>query len=274
MGSNGLRWFLRIMSGAVIMFLYVPLIVVLLYAFTKSPNATWPPQLFTFRWFSVAWHNPDLRPALQNSIMVGLAATAIALTLGTLASFGMARAKFFGRDTISFALVLPIAFPGIVTALALSSMVDAVPGLNFGIPAIILGHATFCVVVVFNNVVARLRRESGSILEASMDLGADGITTFRFVTLPTIRTALVAGGLLAFGLSFDEIVVTFYLSGSTTTLPLWIYNNLTRPVNLPEVYAVASVVLLISVIPVYVAIKLSGEGALRPSSQGQPRMTP
>jgi putative spermidine/putrescine transport system permease protein len=266
MGSKGLRWFLRIMSGAVLVFLYVPLIVVVLYAFTKSPNATWPPELFTFSWFTKAWDNPDLRPALTNSILIGLVATAIALVLGTLASFGMARAKFFGRDTISFALVLPIAFPGIVTALALSSMVDAMPGLSFGIPAIILGHATFCVVVVFNNVVARLRRESGSILEASMDLGADGITTFRYVTFPTIRTALIAGALLAFGLSFDEVIVTLYLSGTTTTLPLWIFNNLTRPVNLPEVYAVATAVLLISVIPVYLAIKLAGEGALRPGA--------
>jgi putative spermidine/putrescine transport system permease protein len=182
----------------------------------------------------------------------------------------MARARFFGRDTISFALVLPIAFPGIVTALALSSMVDAMPGLNFGIPAIIVGHATFCVVVVFNNVVARLRRTSGSIIEASMDLGADGITTFRYVTFPTMRTALVAGALLAFGLSFDEIVVTIYLSGTTSTLPLWIYNNITRPFNQPEVFAVAAVVLLISIIPVYIAIRLAGEGALRPTSQATP----
>jgi putative spermidine/putrescine transport system permease protein len=264
MGSRGLRWFLRIISGAVLVFLYVPLLVVFLYAFTKSPNATWPPELFTTSWFSVAWHNSSLRPALETSIFVALAATVIALTLGTLASFGMARARFFGRDAISFALVLPIAFPGIVTALALASFVDATPGLNFGVPAIVLGHATFCVVVVFNNVVARLRRSSPSMLEASMDLGADGITTFRYVTFPAMRTALVAGGLLAFGLSFDEIVVTFYLSGTTTTLPLWIYNNLTRPVNLPQVYAVASVVLLISVVPVYIAIKLAGEGALRP----------
>jgi putative spermidine/putrescine transport system permease protein len=226
--------------------------------------------LFTLKWFTVAWHNPQIPIALTNSILVGIVATLIALTLGTLASFAMARARFFGRDTISFALVLPIAFPGIVTALALSSMVDAMPGLNFGIPAIIVGHATFCVVVVFNNVVARLRRTSGSIIEASMDLGADGITTFRYVTFPTMRTALVAGALLAFGLSFDEIVVTIYLSGTTSTLPLWIYNNITRPFNQPEVFAVAAVVLLISIIPVYIAIRLAGEGALRPTSQATP----
>jgi len=268
MESRALRWFLRIISGAVLIFLYVPLVVVVLYAFTKSSIATWPPQLFTLKWFTVAWHNPQIPIALKNSILVGIVATLIALTLGTLASFAMARARFFGRDTISFALVLPIAFPGIVTALALSSMVDVMPGLNFGIPAIIVGHATFCVVVVFNNVVARLRRTSGSIIEASMDLGADGITTFRYVTFPTMRTALVAGGLLAFGLSFDEIVVTIYLSGTTSTLPLWILNNITRPFNQPEVYAVAAAVLLISIIPVYIAIRLAGEGALRPTSQG------
>ena len=270
MESRSLRWFLRIISGAVLVFLYVPLIVVVLYAFTKSSTATWPPQLFTLKWFTTAWHNPEIPPALKNSILIGIVATVIALTLGTLASFAMARARFFGRDTISFALVLPIAFPGIVTALALSSMVDAMPGLNFGIPAIIVGHATFCVVVVFNNVVARLRRTSGSIIEASMDLGADGITTFRYVTFPTMRTALVAGALLAFGLSFDEIVVTIYLSGTTSTLPLWIYNNITRPFNQPEVFAVAAVVLLISIIPVYIAIRLAGEGALRPTSQATP----
>ena len=267
MESRSLRWFLRIISGAVLLFLYVPLVVVVLYAFTKSSTATWPPQLFTLKWFTTAWHNPQIPPALKNSILIGIAATVIALTLGTLASFAMARARFFGRDSISFALVLPIAFPGIVTALALSSMVDAMPGLNFGIAAIIVGHATFCVVVVFNNVVARLRRTSGSIIEASMDLGADGITTFRYVTFPAMRTALVAGALLAFGLSFDEIVVTIYLSGTTSTLPLWIYTNITRPFNQPEVFAVAAAVLLISIIPVYIAIRLAGEGALRPTSQ-------
>jgi len=268
MGSRSLRWFLRIISGAVLLFLYVPLVVVVLYAFTKSSTVSWPPQLFTLSWFTKAWDNALVAQSLKNSLLVGIFATVIALTLGTLASFAMARARFFGRDTISFALVLPIAFPGIVTALALSSMVDAMPGLNFGVPAIIVGHATFCVVVVFNNVVARLRRTSGSIIEASMDLGADGITTFRYVTFPAMKTALIAGGLLAFGLSFDEIVVTFYLSGTTSTLPLWIYNNITRPFNQPEVFAVAAAVLLISIIPVYIAIRLAGEGALRPTSRG------
>jgi putative spermidine/putrescine transport system permease protein len=233
-----------------------------LYAFTKSSTATWPPQLFTLKWFTIAWHNPQIPPALKNSILVAIAATVIALTLGTLASFAMARARFFGRDAISFALVLPIAFPGIVTALALSSMVDAMPGLNFGVPAIIVGHATFCVVVVFNNVVARLRRTSGSIIEASMDLGADGITTFRLVTFPTLRSALLAGGLLAFALSFDEIIVTtFTLGAGLETLPIWILNNLFRPNQTPVVNVVAAVLIVASTVPVYFAQRLSGDTA-------------
>jgi putative spermidine/putrescine transport system permease protein len=269
MEGRGLRWLLILISAAVLAFLYVPLVVVVLNAFNKDQVVSWPPSLATTSWFTTAWHNPDLRAPVTNSLVVAVCATVIALILGSLASFAMARTRFFGRDAISFALVLPIAFPGIVTALALSSMVDAMPGLNFGIPAIIVGHATFCVVVVFNNVVARLRRSSGSIIEASMDLGADGIATFRYVTFPAIRTALLAGGLLAFGLSFDEIIVTFYLAGTTNTLPLWIYNNITRPFNQPEVFAVATVVLLISIVPVYIAVKLAGEGALRPASQGR-----
>ena len=263
------RWFLRATSWAVLAFLYVPLVIVVAYAFTKNEIATWPPELFTTSWFVSAFHNADVRSAIVTSLVVGLVATAISLALGTLAAFAMGRTGFFGRDAISFALVLPIAFPGIVTALALSSMVDAMPALNFGIPAIIIGHATFCVVVVFNNVVARVRRTSGSIVEASMDLGADGLATFRYVTFPTIRTALLAGGLLAFGLSFDEIVVTLYLSGTTQTLPLWIWNNITRPFDQPEVFAVATVMLLISIVPVYVAIKLSGEGAIRPTTRAK-----
>jgi len=164
--------------------------------------------------------------------------------------------------------VLPIALPGIVTGIALNRGFQRV-GLDLGFASLVVAHATFCIVVVYNNVIARLRRLSPNLEEASADLGADTFQTFRHVTFPTIRTALIAGGLLAFGLSFDEIVVTLYLSGSTTTLPLWIYNNLTRPVNLPEVYAVATVVLLISIIPVYIAIRLAGEGALRPSSQAR-----
>jgi putative spermidine/putrescine transport system permease protein len=259
MESRATSWFLRGMTGLVLAFLYLPLAIVVLYAFNKTRTAAWPPSLGTTKWFAIAWDDPTLKPSLLNSLKAGIAATILALILGTLASFAVHRFRFFGREVISFALVLPIALPGIVTALALNSMVDAVPFISFGLPAIIVGHATFCVVVVYNNVVARLRRTSSSLIEASMDLGADGVQTFRYVTLPAIRTALLAGGLLAFGLSFDEIVVTLYLSGTQSTLPLWIYNNLQRPTNRPIVNVVAMLVLLLSLIPVYIAQRLAGE---------------
>lgn len=262
MESRGVRIMLRVVAAFVLAFLYLPLALVVLYAFSKTRSASWPPDLFTTEWFGVAWRNSELRPALLNSIKAGLAATSIALVLGSLASFAVHRFRFFGREAVSFFLVLPIALPGIVTALALSSAVEIgreAGGINFGLTTIIIGHATFCVVVVYNNVIARLRRSSGSILEASADLGATGWQTFRWVSFPQVRTALLAGGLLAFGLSFDEIVVTIYLSGTTSTLPLWIYNNLQRPVNRPIVNVVAMAVLILSVIPIYFAQKLAGE---------------
>jgi len=261
MDPKGIRVLTRIWSWFVLAFLYVPLLVIVIYAFNKDRIPSFPTALFTLHWFRVVWSDPNVAPgiraALANSLVAGIFATLLALVLGTSAAFAIHRYRFFGREAISFAFVLPIALPGIVTALALSSMVDAVPFIRFGMPAIIVGHATFCVVVIFNNVIARLRRTSPSIIEASMDLGADGVQTFWHVTLPTMRTALVAGALLAFGLSFDEIVVTLYLAGTKQTLPLWIYNNIQRPVNLGAVYVVGLLVLLISIIPVFLALRLA-----------------
>jgi putative spermidine/putrescine transport system permease protein len=264
MESRATRAFLRLMTWLAMAFLYVPLAMVILYAFSKGRGNTWPPDLFTTRWFGIAWQDSELRPALLNSLGVAAIATAIALMLGSLAAFAVHRFRFFGRDAISFALVLPIALPGIVTALALSSAAD-VSGFGFGLKAVVVGHATFCVVVIYNNVIARLRRTPGSLTEASMDLGADGWQTFRFVTLPSIRTALLAGGLLAFGLSFDEIIVTKYLAGTDQTLPIWIYKNLFKPTNRPVVNVVALVVGLFAIIPVFFAQRLAGEGGVRPA---------
>jgi putative spermidine/putrescine transport system permease protein len=267
--SRGFRLIIKAMTMFALVFLYAPLAIVVLYAFNKSRDSSWPPHLFTTSWFRVAWQDPGLKPALFTSIRAGVLATLIALVLGSLAAFAVHGFRFFGRQTVSFALVLPIALPGIVTALALSSFVDVTPGINFGLIAIIIGHTTFCIVVVYNNVVARLRRTSSSLVEASMDLGADGVQTFRYVTLPSISSALLAGALLAFGLSFDEIVVTIYLSGTQSTLPLWIYNNLQRPTNRPIVNVVAMVVLLLSIVPVYIANRIAGgEGGLTPGRVG------
>jgi len=241
----------------VLAFLYIPLLIVVVYSFSGDIGQTWPITSFTTKYYAEAWRNPDVRTALATSIQVALAATVLAFLLGSLAAFAVHRFRFFGRNTVSFALVLPIALPGILTGIALSNAIDNY-GISYGVATIILGHTTFCIVVVYNNVIARLRRTSGSLVEASMDLGADGWTTFRYVTWPAIRTAVVAGMLLAFALSFDEIIVTNFTSGTQLTIPKFIYNNLRQPRNRPIVNVVAVVVLLVMIIPVYVAQRLAG----------------
>ncbi len=263
MESRLARLLIKAGTFVTLVFLYAPLVILALYAFNKGVTRSWPPDLWTTKWFTAALHDDLLGGALKNSILAAVGATTIALALGSLAAFAVHRFTFFGRDTISFALVLPIALPGIVTAIALSSSIDyanSAIGLTPGLLTIIVGHATFCIVVVFNNVIARLRRTPTSLVEASMDLGADGWQTFKYVTFPALRTALVAGGLLAFGLSFDEIVVTNFTAGSTLTLPLWIFNNIRLPKQQPVVNAVALVLMLLSIIPVYFAQRLAGGG--------------
>jgi putative spermidine/putrescine transport system permease protein len=256
---------LVIKGGTIValLFLYLPLVILGLYAFNKSFARAWPPDLWTLRWFRVAWHDPDLGRAISGSLQAAAGATIVALFLGSLAAFAVHRFRFFGRDSVSFALVLPIALPGIVTAIALSSAINVgheIFGLRFSIWTIIVGHATFCVVVVFNNVIARLRRTPTSYVEASMDLGADGWQTFRFVTLPAIGTALLAAALLAFALSFDEIVVTNFTAGTKLTLPIWIYNHIRTPREQPAANAVALVLMMLSIVPVYLAQRLTQGG--------------
>lgn len=261
MESRLARALIRGGTALTLLFLYAPLVILALYAFNRGITRAWPPDLWTTRWFSAAWRDPDLPGALRNSILAALGATSVALVLGSLAAFAVHRFSFFGRDTISFVLVLPIALPGIVTAIALASSINyanIAVGLTPGLFTIIVGHATFTIVVVFNNVIARLRRTPTSLVEASMDLGGDGWQTFRYVTFPALRTALVAGALLAFGLSFDEIVVTNFTAGATLTLPIWIFNNIRLPRQQPVVNAVALVLMLLSIVPVYFAQRLAG----------------
>ena len=255
--SPRMRWVLRIGTGIALAFIYIPLIVIAIYAFNQSRSQAWPIDGFTLEWFDRAVHNPGVREAFWTSIKAGLGATAIALVLGTLASLAVSRYRFFGRDTISFLIVLPIALPGIVTGMALNATFTQVLGVDLSLFTVIVGHATFCIVVVFNNAVARLRRSGTSLEEASMDLGANGWTTFRFVTFPTLRTALVAGGLLAFALSLDEIIVTTFTIGQQETLPIWIFSNYARPNQLPIVNVVGLGVIILSIVPVYLANRLS-----------------
>ena len=257
MESRGGRIAIRVYSWLVIAFIYVPLLIVALYAFSGSVGQKWPIENYTGRWFGVTWRNGIVREALATSVEIALLATALALLLGSLAAFAVHRFSFFGRNVVSLVLVLPIALPGIVTAMALNS-VFVTANIPLSLFTIFVGHSVFCIVVIFNNVIARLRRTPTSLIEASMDLGADGWQTFRHVTLPAIRTALVAGALLAFALSFDEIVVTNFLAGSEITLPKFIFNNLRQPRSRPIVNVVAIVVVLLSIIPVYLAQRLSG----------------
>jgi putative spermidine/putrescine transport system permease protein len=209
-----------------------------------------------------------MRQALWLSVRAGLIATAIAIAFGSMAAFAVHRFRFFGREAISFILVLPIALPGIITGMALNSFISF-NGLNFSLTTIVVGHATFCIVTVYNNVLARLRRTQGSLVEASMDLGADGWQTFRYVTLPMIATALVAGGLLAFALSFDEIVVTTFTAGAQNTLPIWIFGNIRLGQQLPQVNVVVFFVILITLIPVTLAQRLTRDtGVVRATPAG------
>ena len=255
--SNGVRWVLRIGTAITLAFIYIPLIVIAIYAFNKSRSQAWPIDGFTTEWFDRALNNPGVRDAFWTSMKAALGATAVALLLGTLAALAVARYRFFGRDTVSFLIILPIALPGIVTGMALNATFTQVLGVDLSLFTVIVGHATFCIVVVFNNAVARLRRSGTSLEEASMDLGANSWTTFRFVTFPTLRTALVAGALLAFALSLDEIIVTTFTIGQEQTLPIWIFANYARPNQLPIVNVVGLLVILLSIIPVYFANRLS-----------------
>jgi putative spermidine/putrescine transport system permease protein len=257
MESRSARILIRGGSLLTLAFLYVPLAIVAIYAFNDSIGQSWPIQDYTTKWFGIAFRQATVRDALITSLQVALFATALALVLGSAAAFAVHRFDFFGRNTVSFLLVLPIALPGIVTAIALRSAIETFD-LSFGVMTIMIGHATFCIVVVYNNVLARLRRTPTSLIEASMDLGADGWQTFRYVTFPAIRTAVMAGGLLAFALSFDEIIVTNFLAGSTLTLPKFIYNSVRLPRNRPVVNVVAVVVVLLMLIPVYIAQRLAG----------------
>jgi putative spermidine/putrescine transport system permease protein len=249
---------LRLATAATLVFIYFPLGVIALYAFNASITQGWPIETYTTAWFGEAWRDDGVRHALWMSVKAAVLATTVALLLGTLASLAVARHRFFGRDTISLLIILPIALPGIVTGMALNATYIRF-GIDFGLLTIVIGHATFCVVLVFNNVVARLRRTSPHLEEASVDLGADAWQTFRYVTFPQLRTALLAGGLLAFGLSFDEIIVTTFTSGAEQTLPIWIFTNLARPQQLPIINVVALAVIALSIIPVWLAQRLSAD---------------
>jgi putative spermidine/putrescine transport system permease protein len=261
MESKLLRAVLRVWVALVLAFLFIPIVLIVLYAFNRSNIESWPIPGFSLHWFTVAWNDPQVRAAFLLSVRVGLFATVLALLLGTSVAYALHQFRFFGREAISFLLVLPLALPGIITGIALNSFFSFT-GIQLGTLTIVIGHTTFCIVVVFNNLIARLRRTPGSLAEASMDLGGRGWQTMRFVMLPMTATALVSGALLAFGLSFDEVIVTVFTAGAQNTLPLWIFGAIRLGQQLPEVNAVVSIVILLTIIPVVLAARLAGAGSV------------
>ncbi|MGR6922210.1 ABC transporter permease [[Actinomadura] parvosata] len=261
--SRPARLLLRLALAAGLAVIYVPLAVVLLNSLNADRTFGWPPAGLTLRWWGAAWASSGVRDALWTSVQAGLGASAIALVLGTMAAFAVQRHRFFGRQAVSLVIILPIALPGIVTGIALNNAFRTVLepfGVGLGLFTVVVGHATFCVVTVYNNVLARLRRTGTSLEEASADLGAGPFTTFRLVTFPLIRSALLAGGLLAFALSFDEIIVTTFTAGAgVRTLPIWIFENLFRPNQAPVVNVVAAALIVASLIPIHLAQRLSSD---------------
>jgi putative spermidine/putrescine transport system permease protein len=253
---------LGVWVALVLLFLFLPIVLIIIYAFNTSIVESWPIPGLTGKWFSSTWHDPQVRAALLLSVKAGLLATGIALVLGSAAAFGVHRFRFFGREAVSFLLVLPLALPGVVTGMALNAFFYNLK-VQLSLWTIVVGHATFCIVVVYNNVLARLRRTSGSLAEASMDLGANGWQTFRRVTLPLLSTAVVAGGLLAFALSFDEVIVTTFTAGAQNTLPLWIFGQMRLGQQAPEVNVVVFAVVLLTILPV-------ARGAAAAGAVGEP----
>jgi putative spermidine/putrescine transport system permease protein len=257
--GTGARRTLLIITVAVLVIVYVPLFVVLVNSFSTSTSLSWPPPGLTLEWWGRAARSSGAIDAVATSLQVALIATAVALVLGTLVSFALQRFAFFGREAVSLLVVLPIALPGIITGIALNNFFRTVLGVPLSIWTLVIAHVTFCIVTVFNNVIARLRRTGTSLEEASADLGAGVWTTFRLVTFPQLRSAMLAGGLLAFGLSFDEIIVTTFTAGSgVTTLPIFILNNMFRPQQAPIVAVIAVVLVVVSIVPIYFAQRLSG----------------
>lgn len=258
-GERASLW-LKMAAAGGLLFLHLPILLIFVYAFTTEDKSyQWPPPGFTLRWFAVTWNRPDVWQALGLSVQVAAISTAIALVLGTLCAAAVSKSRFFGRETISLLVILPIALPGIITGIALRSAFS-IAEIPFSTWTIILGHATFCVVVVYNNAIARFRRTSGSLIEASMDLGADSFQTFRYVILPNIATALLAGGMLAFALSFDEVIVTTFTAGQQQTLPIWMLEELIRPRQRPVTNVVAMVVFFVTFLPILAAFYLTRDG--------------
>ena len=248
---------LKIMAFGGLLFLHIPLLIIFIYAFTTEEKSyAFPPPGYTLEWFSVAFDRDDVRQAVGLSLQVASVSTLMALFLGTLAAAALSKFRFFGRESMSLLIILPIALPGIISGMALRATIHGL-SVPFSFWTIVVGHATFCIVVVYNNAFARFNRLPGSLVEASRDLGASGFQTFRYIILPNLGSALLAGGMLAFALSFDEVIVTTFTAGQQTTLPIWMYSELIRPRQRPVTNVVAVFIIIITFIPILAAYYLT-----------------
>jgi spermidine/putrescine transport system permease protein len=242
-------------------FLYLPLIVIVLYSFSAAKVNVWPIESYTLDWYRELRHDRAIIDGVKLSIRVGLTASLIAVVLGTLAGLAIDRYQFPGKATLRFLIVLPITLPGIVTGVALLSYFTLIHW-ELSNWTIIVAHATFCITLVMNNVVGRLSQLPRHLDEASADLGATPFQTFRRITLPLILPAVIAGALLAFTLSFDEIVVTLFVKGRDSTLPLVIWARLRRGLS-PEVNAAATVIIAVSFVLVVVSSLVARKSSAR-----------
>ncbi|MGR3315106.1 ABC transporter permease [Roseovarius indicus] len=243
---------LVVVVSLVMAFLYVPIWILIIYSFNDNRTLTWPLTGFTTHWYEQLIRNEQLLTAIGNSFYVASCSTVLTLLVGVPAALALHRLRFPGKNVFRRLLLLPIALPGIVTGISMLNMFKMF-GFNLSLETVILGHATALLAVVVTQVFARLQRLPKSLAEASSDLGANPLQTFIHVTLPNIRTALIGAGLLSFVLSFDEIPVTFFLTGRDNTLPMYIYSTMRRGVT-PEINAVGTIIVLMSLILIIISV--------------------
>jgi spermidine/putrescine transport system permease protein len=258
-----LSWLVGI--GLILGFLYLPIAVLVAYSFNDSRSLTWPMSGLTLEWYQKLASNSQLIEAFYNSIYVAVSATALTLIIGVPAAIALDRIDFPGKGLFRKLILLPIALPGIITGISMLILFRAI-GFNLSLETVIIGHATALLAVVVTQVYARLQRVPASLSEASADLGASGLQTFFLVTLPNIRTAVIGAGMLAFTLSFDEIPVTFFLTGRDNTLPMYIWSTMRRGLT-PEINAIGTLIVAMSIVMIFISVLLLRDKTIQNSSR-------
>lgn len=252
-----LQWWQRGLVGLsllVLAFLYVPIVILVLFSFNDSSVTSFPLSGFTLRWYQQFLANNQMLTALGNSLIVASFATLLSVVIGVTAALALDRYSFPGKGLFRNAILLPLSLPGIVTGIAMLNFYKQI-GIPQSLTAVVIGHATALLGVVVSQVMARLAKLNRRLLEASADLGATPFETFYRVILPNIRTSIIGSALLCFTLSFDEIPVTYFLTGRDVTLPIYIYSTLRRGIT-PEINAVGTVIVAASFVLVVLSVTM------------------